>query len=152
MKLPRTTAAAVTITCSAGLLAMLTACGRQAGQPSTGPSSSASTSTAAPSRTDTPGQATGPSQPSSGAPSPAQSAQVLASRLACQWHWPNDVAAPGRVTHAPAVPPVPELLFAFRLGVQAPWRLLAWPGGFARVGCFWSAMRLTPTPRLPVRA
>ena len=47
-----------------------------------------------------------PGRPSSS----ARSVQVLSSRLAYQWHWPNDIAAPGRVTRAPAVPPVPELI------------------------------------------
>jgi len=41
---------------------------------------------------------------------PAASAQVVSSRLAYPWHWPNDVTVPGRVTHAAAVPPVPELV------------------------------------------
>jgi hypothetical protein len=104
MKLPRTIADAVTLTFAAVLLAMLAACGGQAGQPAAGPSPSASTSATAPSRAPT------PSRPASGAPSPARSAQVLSSRLAYPWHWPNDVTAPGRVTHAPAVPPVPELV------------------------------------------
>jgi hypothetical protein len=107
MKLPRTTAATVTTTFAAGLLAMLTACGAQPGQPAAQPSPLASTSAAAPSRAATPSQAATPGQPSSGAPSPAR---VLSSRLAYPWHWPNDVAAPGRVTHAFAVPPVPELV------------------------------------------
>jgi hypothetical protein len=40
----------------------------------------------------------------------AQPAEVLSSRLAYPWHWPNDVATPGLVTHASAVPPVPELV------------------------------------------
>ncbi len=48
-----------------------------------------------------------PSQPSPGTSSPAR---VLSSRLAYAWHWPNDVNAPGRVTHAAAAPPVPELV------------------------------------------
>jgi hypothetical protein len=107
MKIPRTTAATVTTTFAAGLLAMLTACGAQPGQPAAQPSRSASTSAAAPSRAATPSQAATPGQPSSGTPSPAR---VLSSRLAYPWHWPNDVAAPGRVTHAFAVPPVPELV------------------------------------------
>jgi hypothetical protein len=110
MKLPRTTAATVTTTFAAGLLAMLTACGAQPGQPAAQPSPLASTSAAAPSRAATPSQAATPGQPSSGTPSPARPARVLSSRLAYPWHWPNDVAAPGRVTHAFAVPPVPELV------------------------------------------
>ncbi len=110
MKLPRTSAAAVTTTFAAVLLVMLAACGGQPGQPAAQPSPSASTSAAAPSRAATPSQAPTPGQPSSGTASPAQSARVLSSRIAYPWHWPNDVSAPGRVTHAPAVPPVPELV------------------------------------------
>jgi hypothetical protein len=109
MKLSRTTAAAVTLT-FAGLLVLASACGGQPGQPAGGPSPSASTSTAAPSQTAGPSQTPTPSQPASGTPTPAQSAQVLSSRLAYPWRWPNDVTAPGRVTHAAAVPPVPELV------------------------------------------
>jgi len=103
MKLSRTTAAAVTLPFAA-LLALTAACGGQPGTPATGPSPSVSTSAAVPSQTETPGK------PSSGTPTPARSAQVLSSRLAYPWHWPNDVAVPGHVTHAPAVPPVPELV------------------------------------------
>lgn len=104
MKLPRTTAAAVTTTFAVVLLALVIACGGQAGQPAAGPSPSASTSTAPSS------QPAAPSRPSSGASSPATSTQVLSSRLAYPWHWPNDVTRPGHVTHASAVPPVPELV------------------------------------------
>jgi hypothetical protein len=116
MKLPRSTTAAVTMTFPAVLLVMLAACGGQPGQPAARPSPSASTSAAAPSQSAVPSMAATPSraptssQPASGAPSPVQSARVLSSRLAYPWHWPNDVAAPGRVTHASAVPPVPELV------------------------------------------
>ena len=110
MKPPLTTvAAAVSTTFAAVLLAMLAACGGQQGRPA--PSApSASTSPAAPSRAAVPSQAATPGQPSSGAPSAGSSAQVLSSWLAYPWHWPNDVAAPGRVTHGPAVPLVPELV------------------------------------------
>jgi len=104
MKLPRTTAAAVTTTSAVVLLALVTACGGQSGQPAAGPTPSASTS-AAPSS-----QPAAPSGPSSGASASAPSAPVLSSRLAYPWHWPNDVTKPGRVTHAAAVPPVPELV------------------------------------------
>jgi len=104
MRLPRTTAAAVTTTSAVVLLALVTACGGQPGQPVAGPSPSASTSVAPSS------QPAAPSGPSSGASSPATSTQVLSSRLAYPWHWPNDVTKPGHVTHASAVPPVPELV------------------------------------------
>jgi hypothetical protein len=109
MKLQHATASATTLT-FAVLLALLAACGSRAGQPAAGPSPSASTSAAAPSRAAAPSQAATPGKPASGTPSPARSAQVLSSWLAYPWHWPNDVAAPGRVTHASAVPPVPELV------------------------------------------
>jgi hypothetical protein len=102
-QLPRKSTAAVTLA-SALLLAVLAACGGQPGKPAAAPSPPASTSTTAPSPAST------PSSPGAGTPSPAPSAQVLSSRLAYPWHWPNDVATPGRVTHANAVPPVPELV------------------------------------------
>ena len=35
---------------------------------------------------------------------------MLASRVAYQWHWPNDVSRPGDVGHTYQVPPVPELI------------------------------------------
>lgn len=101
MRIPRTTVTAVLTTFAAGLLAVLTACGGQPGQPAAQPSAPPSTSAAAPSRAAT------PSQPASSTPSPAR---VLSSRLAYPWHWPNDVVTPGHVTHVPAVPPVPELV------------------------------------------
>jgi hypothetical protein len=110
MKLPHVTVTAVTTTLAAVLLAMLAACGGQPGQPAAGPSPSATTSAAAPTQAATPSQAATPGTPSSGAPSPARSDQVLSSRLVYPWHWPNDVTAPGHVTHAAAVPPVPELV------------------------------------------
>jgi hypothetical protein len=109
MKLSRTTVATVTLT-FAGLLALASACGGQPGRPAAGSSPSASTSTAAPGQTAVPSQSVAPGPPASGTPSPAWSAQVLSSRLAYRWHWPNDVTAPGRVTHTVAVPPVPELV------------------------------------------
>jgi hypothetical protein len=112
MKPPR--AAAVTITFSAVLIALLAACGGQAGQPAAPPTPSASTSAATPGQAATPSQAAAPSHAATpGTPSlgtPSSATQVLSSRLAYPWHWPNDVAAPGRVTHVPAVPPVPELV------------------------------------------
>jgi hypothetical protein len=74
------------MTVTAGLLAVLTAFGGQAGQPGAMPAPHASTSAS------------------------SQAARVLSSRLAYPWHWPNDVARPGRVIHAPAAPPVPELV------------------------------------------
>jgi hypothetical protein len=41
---------------------------------------------------------------------PGQSSQVVSSRVAYQWDWPNDLAKPGAVRHASMVPPVPELV------------------------------------------
>ena len=136
MKLARTTA--VTIPFAAVLLALLAACGGQPGQPAAGPSPSASTSAAAPSQSAAPSQPATPRTPSSGTPSPAQSARVLSFRLAYPWHWPNDVVTPGRVTHAPAVPPVPELV---RIAVGSP------PGAPA-AGPF-TGLSYTHTPPYP---
>ena len=106
MKLPRPTAAAVTSVLAAALLAVLTACGGHGGRPAAGSSPASSIS----GRPATSSPAAAPSQPSPGTASPAPPARVLVSRLAYPWHWPNDVTAPGRVTHALAVPPVPELI------------------------------------------
>ncbi len=35
---------------------------------------------------------------------------MLTARVSYPWHWPNDAAEPGRVTHTYPVPPVPELV------------------------------------------
>ena len=108
----RRTTTTVSIAGAAALLAILPACGR-AGQPGAGSTSSASTSVTAP---GTHGRSPAASQPGSVTPSPSAStsvtasSQVLSFRLAYPWHWPNDAAMPGRVTHASAVPPVPELV------------------------------------------
>src|SRR5579859_8090508 len=110
MKHPRTTAAAATLTCATGLLAMLTACGGQGERPAAGSSPSATMSAATPRQPATSSPPVTPSQPSSGTSSPAQSDQVRAFRLAYPWHWPNDVAMPGRVSHPVVVPRVPELV------------------------------------------
>jgi hypothetical protein len=67
MKLPRTTAAAITIPFAAVLLAMLAACGGQPGHAAAAPAPSASTSAAAPSPTALPSQAATPGTPSAGA-------------------------------------------------------------------------------------
>ena len=79
---------------------MLAACG---GQPaSTSPSSPTSAApTASPQS---------PPAQSPGSPSPSPSSRVVSFRLTYPWHWPNDPAMPGRVTHASAAPPVPELV------------------------------------------
>jgi hypothetical protein len=82
------------------MLAMLAGCGSQPASPGVSPPAHVSSSVTA-----TPIPA-----PSSVAPSAAASTQVVSSRLAYPWHWPNDVAAPGHVTHGSAVPPVPELV------------------------------------------
>jgi hypothetical protein len=110
MRIPRTTTT-VSIASAAALLAILPACGRagQAGQPETAATSSASTSVTATGKPATQGQSPAASQPGSVTASPS-SAQVLLFRLAYPWHWPNDAAMPGHVTHTSAVPPVPELV------------------------------------------
>ena len=111
MKIPRTTTT-VSIASAAALLAILPACGRadQGGQPGTGSTSSASTSVTAPGKTATQGQSPAASQPGSATVSPSPSSQVLSFRLAYPWHWPNDTAMPGHVTHASSVPTVPQLV------------------------------------------
>jgi hypothetical protein len=110
MKLPRTTTTA-SIASAAALLAILPACGR-AGQPVAGPAQPAGSSVTASGQPSTPAQSPAASQPAASTSSPPASApaQVLSFRLAYPWHWPNDAAMPGHVTHASAVPPVPELV------------------------------------------
>ena len=108
MKIPRTTTTA-SIASAAALLAILPACGR-AGEPAAGPVSSATTSVTG---SGTHGQSPAASQPAAGTASPAPSASpgsVLSFKLAYPWHWPNDTARPGHVSHASTVPPVPELV------------------------------------------
>jgi hypothetical protein len=108
MTIPRTTISA-SIASAAALLAILPACGR-AGQPAAGSAPSASSTVTASGQPSTHGQSPTASLPATGTASPSASAPVLSFRLAYPWHWPNDTAMPGRVTHASAVPPVPELI------------------------------------------
>jgi hypothetical protein len=108
MTIPRTTTT-VSIASAAALLAILPACGR-AGQPAAGPSPSASSVTATAGQPSTHGQSPTASPAATGTSAPSASAPVLSFRLAYPWHWPNDTVLPGRVTHASAVPPVPELV------------------------------------------
>ncbi|MGH3418959.1 MAG: AMIN-like domain-containing (lipo)protein [Streptosporangiaceae bacterium] len=106
MKSIRTAVAGMTLAIAAP--AMLAACGSQPASPAAGPSPSSmpsATATASPPATPAPTQV-----PGSGSTSPAPSIRVVSSRIAYPWHWPNDPAGPGRVTHAYAVPPVPELV------------------------------------------
>jgi len=111
MKIPRTTTT-VSIASAAALLTILPACGRasEAGQPGTGPTSSASTSVTPTGQAPASGPSPAASQPGSVTASPSASSPVLSFRLAYPWHWPNDTAKPGHVTHGSAVPPVPELV------------------------------------------
>ncbi len=111
MNIPRTTTT-VSIASAAALLAILPACGRagQAGQPEAGATSSATTSVTASGQPPASGQSPATSQPGSVSASPSGSGSVSSFKLAYPWHWPNDTARPGHVTHASAVPPVPELV------------------------------------------
>ena len=80
--------------------ALLAACGGQsASPPPSSPPPAAPTASPQPSPTQSPAS-----------PSPSPSSRVVSFRLAYPWHWPNDPAVPGRVTHASAAPPVPELV------------------------------------------
>jgi hypothetical protein len=88
--------------------ATLAACGSQPPSPAAGTSPSSTPSATAPA---SPGSTPAPTQtPGPGATPPAPASQVVSSRVAYPWHWPNDVGRPGRVTHAYPVPPVPELV------------------------------------------
>jgi hypothetical protein len=102
MKSLRTTVAGVTL--AIGVSAALAACGSQPATPAAAPSPSSTpsaTAPASPAPTHTPGP---------GTTLPGPSTRVVSSRVAYPWHWPNDVARPGRVAHAYPVPPVPELV------------------------------------------
>jgi hypothetical protein len=106
MKSVRIAVAGVTL--AIAVPAMLAACGSQPASPAAGPSLSSTpsaTATASPPATPAPTQV-----PGSGASTPVPSSRVVLSRVAYPWHWPNDVARPGRVAHAYPVPPVPELV------------------------------------------
>jgi len=86
------------------MMAMLAACGSRPSKPgATATPSVPPSASLTPSATPAPGPAT----PSG---SPAPSTQVVSSRVAYSWHWPNDVARPGQVAHAHQVPPVPQLV------------------------------------------
>jgi hypothetical protein len=107
MKSVRTTAAGLALAIAV-VPVTLAACGSQPATPAAAPSPSgapSATAPASPATTPAPTRTPGP-----GATSPALSTRVVSSRIAYPWHWPNDPAGPGRVTHAYAVPPVPELV------------------------------------------
>lgn len=105
MKSARTTAAGVAL--AIAVVAMtLAGCGSQPATPVAAPSSTpAATAPASPATTPAPAQTPGP-----GAASQAPAIRVVSSRVAYPWHWPNDVAMPGLVTHNYPVPPMPELV------------------------------------------
>lgn len=65
--------------------------------------------TTTPTPTPTPSRTTPAPVPRPSTPAPAPTRVVL-SRVAYAWHWPNDVAKPGSVSHKQTVPPVPELI------------------------------------------
>ncbi len=96
---------------AAVVLAALAACGsKPAPAGAAGSPTPAASPTPSASATATPHS---PSQSPSAAPAPTT--KVLSWRVTYQWHWPNDVAHPGKVRHAQAVPPVPRLI-AIRVG------------------------------------
>lgn len=111
---------------SASILALSTAaaCGSTPAQPASPPAAttpavpiqqptttpSTATPTQKPTPTTTPSLPIPMPMPPWHTPSPWQPARIVLSRVAYAWHWPNDVARPGGVTHPAAVPPVPELI------------------------------------------
>lgn len=95
-----TAATALTIAMAPAVIA---ACASQPAAP-TAAGSTPAASTPAPVLTPT----TPASSPST-AP-PAGASQVVSSRVAYPWHWPNDAAAPGQVLHTYPMPPVPRLI------------------------------------------
>ena len=106
MKIPRTTTT-VSIASAAALLAILPACGRaRSARPARGGVFGVCDHLAGRNRQARHARPV----PGGGQPVAPRPAQVLSFRLAYPWHWPNDAAMPGHVTHASAVPPVPELV------------------------------------------
>lgn len=84
----------------------LAGCGSQPATPAASPSSTpTATAPVSPGTTPAPPQTPGPA-----ATSPAPSIQVVTSRIAYPWHWPNDLARRGSVTHTYPVPPMPALV------------------------------------------
>ena len=105
MKSVRTAVAAATLAIAV-VPVTLAGCGSQPATPAATPSSTpTATAPVSPATTPAPIQTPGP-----GATSPTPSIRVVSSWLAYPWHWPNDLARPGRVTHSYQVPPMPELV------------------------------------------
>jgi len=105
MKSVRTAVAAATLAIAV-VPVTLAGCGSQPATPAATPSSTpTATAPVSPATTSPPTQTPGP-----GATSPAPSIRVISSRVAYPWHWPNEPARPGRVTHSYPVPPMPELV------------------------------------------
>lgn len=99
------------------ILATVGACGSSG--PATSGSAPATQTTTSPAQTTPASPGTTPSttpspapsrttpRPSTPAPAPTR---VVLSRVAYAWHWPNDVARPGSVSHTIKVPLLPELV------------------------------------------
>jgi hypothetical protein len=90
------------------LVAPLVACGRAAtpGAPgSTTPTPSPTVTVQEPVPSPSPSRSEA-AQPTT----PGATTRVVSARVAYQWHWPNDAARPGSVSHVYAVPPVPQLV------------------------------------------
>ncbi|HEU5426614.1 MAG TPA: hypothetical protein VFU74_07070 [Actinocrinis sp.] len=116
MNITRLTSAAVA---SAFVLTLATvsACGSGSGGPTTSGSAPSAPMTSAPAQTSptgpsatptpTPSRTTPAPRPTTSAPA---SPRTVVSRVTYAWHWPNDPAKPGSVTHRQSVPPVPELI------------------------------------------
>jgi len=105
MKSARTTAAEVALAITV-VLVTLAGCGSQPATPAAAPSSTpAATAPASPATTPAPAQTPGP-----GVTPQAPAIRIVSSRVAYPWHWPNDAAMPGLVTHSYPVPPMPELV------------------------------------------
>jgi len=109
MKSAHTTAARVALAIAV-VPVTLAGCASQPATPAAAPSSTP-TATAPASPATTPASTPAPAQtPGPGVTPQAPSVRVVSSRVAYPWHWPNDVAMPGLVTHSYPVPPMPELV------------------------------------------
>jgi hypothetical protein len=105
MRSVRTTAAGIALAIAV-VPVTLAGCGSQPATPAAAPSGTP-TATAPASPATTPAPTHTPGQ---GATSPTPSIRVVSSRIAYPWHWPNDPARRGWVTHSYPVPPMPELV------------------------------------------
>jgi len=111
----RRVARAGTYSAFALILAAAGACGSTpptAGSPPGAPTTTAPAQSlpTGPSPSPSPSRTMQTPTPRQSTPAPSPSTRVVLSRVAYDWHWPNDVTKPGSVTHKQTLPPVPTLI------------------------------------------